>query len=636
MRVKMSKFFWNSLCIGPAVLGAALVVSSSALAADNQPTSETLGTQAAQAKTAVNQSDAVVSTTATSLKPFEASPKQAQLILPKSPAVVAQAAPAGQDPSTLQQLNEYSSEGAANAEGQVTSVSQLSDVQPTDWAFQALQSLVERYGCIAGYPDGTFKGNRAMTRYEFAAGLNACLDKVSELIASSTANLVTREDLAAVQRLQEEFAAELAALRGRVDALEARTSELEANQFSTTTKLTGEAIFGLAADLSNGKIGAVSFKKSNSNLKQNQAVFQDRVRLNLNTSFTGQDLLVTRLQAGNGTRFNYGNTGSGTLNWQNVTPDNTFRLDTLEYKFPLGDRLNVTLAANAGTWDDIMPTVNPYFDDSDGGNGALSLFGQRNPIYRLGGGAGAGINYSFGGKGLLGGIFGPTSFSLGYLAATAANPTQGNGFFNGDQSTMAQLTFTPASSFQFALAYNHSYFGRGNWGYDNGAASGATLSGYTGTGFVNGLGDPDFLTPSSKPNGRKVVSDSYAFNMSWRVTPGFVFGGWGTYGKARIIGFTDAKLWTYAATFAFPDLGKPGNLLGFVVGREPYLQSVTANSVSLGTANKATSWHLEGFYKLQLTDNISITPGVVWITRPNQTKGDGDIITGTIRTTFTF
>ena len=59
---------------------------------------------------------------------------------------------------------------------QVTSVTQLSDVQPTDWAFQALQSLVERYGCIAGYPDGTYKGNRAMTRFEFAAGLNACLD----------------------------------------------------------------------------------------------------------------------------------------------------------------------------------------------------------------------------------------------------------------------------------------------------------------------------------------------------------------------------------------------------------------------------------------------------------------------------
>lgn len=45
--------------------------------------------------------------------------------------------------------------------GQVISVSQLSDVQPNDWAFEALQSLVERYGCIAGYPDGTFRGKRA-------------------------------------------------------------------------------------------------------------------------------------------------------------------------------------------------------------------------------------------------------------------------------------------------------------------------------------------------------------------------------------------------------------------------------------------------------------------------------------------
>ena len=113
---------------------------------------------------------------------------------------------------------------AEEAIDQVTSVSQLSDVQPTDWAFQALQSLVERYGCIAGYPDSTYKGNRAMTRFEFAAGLNACLDRITELIAVATSNLVTREDLAILQRLQEEFGAELAVLRGRVDSLEARTA----------------------------------------------------------------------------------------------------------------------------------------------------------------------------------------------------------------------------------------------------------------------------------------------------------------------------------------------------------------------------------------------------------------------------
>jgi Carbohydrate-selective porin, OprB family/S-layer homology domain len=132
------------------------------------------------------------------------------------------------------------------AMAQVTSVSQLSDVRPTDWAFQALQSLVERYGCIAGYPDRTYRGNRAMTRYEFAAGLNACMDRVNELIAAATADMASKEDLATVQKLQEEFAAELATLRGRVGAVEAKVATLEKQQFSTTTKLQGEVAFSVA------------------------------------------------------------------------------------------------------------------------------------------------------------------------------------------------------------------------------------------------------------------------------------------------------------------------------------------------------------------------------------------------------
>jgi len=134
---------------------------------------------------------------------------------------------------------------ADNSIEQVTSVSQLGDVQPTDWAFQALQSLVERYGCIAGYPDGTYRGNRAITRYEFAAGVNACLDKIRESMAQKTENLVNRDDLIKIQKLQEEFAAEIATLRGRTAVLESRSTELEANQFSPTTKLSGLTIVGI-------------------------------------------------------------------------------------------------------------------------------------------------------------------------------------------------------------------------------------------------------------------------------------------------------------------------------------------------------------------------------------------------------
>ncbi|MEO0648698.1 MAG: iron uptake porin, partial [Cyanobacteria bacterium J06650_10] len=135
---------------------------------------------------------------------------------------------------SVESVNEISADVVAAEPiqlAQVTSVSELSDVQPGDWAFTALQRLVEEYGCLEGYPDRTYRGNRALTRYEFAAGLNACLDVVIQLIGG--------DELDEIRRLQEEFAAELATIRGRVDTLETDVAELEANQFSTTTKLRG-------------------------------------------------------------------------------------------------------------------------------------------------------------------------------------------------------------------------------------------------------------------------------------------------------------------------------------------------------------------------------------------------------------
>ena len=119
---------------------------------------------------------------------------------------------------------------------QMMSVSQLKDVEPTDWAFQALQALVERYGCVTGLPDGTFRGDRALGRYEFAAGLSACLDWLTERIDTlADKDFVSPGDLATLRRLQEEFEVELTTLRGRLINLEASTTALEAQQFSTTT-----------------------------------------------------------------------------------------------------------------------------------------------------------------------------------------------------------------------------------------------------------------------------------------------------------------------------------------------------------------------------------------------------------------
>ena len=136
--------------------------------------------------------------------------------------------------------------------------------------------------------------------------------------------------MATLQRLQEEFSAELATLRGRVDAVEARTAELEANQFSTTTKLVGEAIFAVS-DIFGGNTGDA-----------NNTVFQDRVRLDLQTSFTGKDVLHTRLAAGNALAFNQVdnagvpiNTAEGTQTFQiGSSVNNSVNIDWLAYYYP--------------------------------------------------------------------------------------------------------------------------------------------------------------------------------------------------------------------------------------------------------------------------------------------------------------
>lgn len=78
---------------------------------------------------------------------------------------------------------------------------QFTDVTRKDWAYEPISALMQRYGCISGYPDGTFRGQQALTRNEFAAGLESCMSRMDKIIQDKTANLVTREDLATLFRI---------------------------------------------------------------------------------------------------------------------------------------------------------------------------------------------------------------------------------------------------------------------------------------------------------------------------------------------------------------------------------------------------------------------------------------------------
>lgn len=494
----------------------------------------------------------------------------------------------------------------AESTQQVTPISRLADVQPTDWAFQALQSLVERYGCISGYPDNSFRGNRALTRYEFAAGLNSCLERLNELLSAGTADLVRREDLETLKRLQEDFTTELASLRGRVDALEAQTAVLETQQFSTTTKLLGNAIFALADAF--GENG-----------DRSQTAFQGRVSLNLASSFTGQDLLLLGLFSGNAPIFSPfrlpGATSEGTLSSQfGANTDNELLLAVADYTFPVGDKLRVHVVSGLAPFQLFTPTLNPYLDDNDSGTGAISIFGEYNPLYTLvGGGTGVGLNYD---------ISPQLQLSAGYLAdgLLVGNPRPGAGLFNGGYGVLGQLTWKVSKRFSLAGVYINQYSPSGRFGFNYNAL------GVTGTGVANTLAGQDFFSP--------VITNGYALQFSWQPSSKFSLSGWVSTFYPRLIGRGDGNILTYALTLAFPDLGKEGNLLGLVVGAEPYLTEL--RSVNAQPFKVDVPLHFEAFYRYQVADRISITPGLIWLTAPNQDSNNGSDVVVTIRTTFQF
>lgn len=596
----MSTIFWNALKISPALLGASLLLAGSSYAA--------------QTTTEQNQAESL----GLSEELSKENPVSQLEITDTNPSFdLAQSVSAdgttGEASEVLQQIQDYNNDAVSNdpSLNQVTNVSQLRDVSPGDWAFEALRSLVERYGCIAGYPDGTFRGSRSTTRFEFAAGLNACLDQIVRLI--DTGGGVTQEDLERLERLVQEFEAELATLGTRVDSLEGRVAFLEDHQFSTTTKLNGEVIFSLGSAFE----GNQKADGSGDDI-DDEITFSDRVRLNLDTSFFGRDRLRTRLQAANITSFSDATgTDMARLGYDQDT-GNSIEIDDLYYRFPFGDNLRFFVGANSIDFDTIADVKNPYFESS--GSGALNRFFRRNPaVYRNSVEAGVGANIKLG-SGL--------GVDLAYLVGDPEDPREKNGLFDGNYTAAAQLNFSPFEALDLAFTYARSYY-PGDDGRDiNGDVfdprAEVNLSGSTGSNLAK------------RPFGRVATSaNRFGIQGNFKLAPTISIGGWVGYVDAEaedgLRDGDDADIWNWAANVAFSDLGKEGAVLGLMAGVPPRLTSVDG-----GDDDPDTSYMFEVQYRFPINDNILITPGVYLITDPNHNDGNDDIWVGTLRTTFKF
>ena len=455
----------------------------------------------------------------------------------------------------------------ASAE-QVTSITQFSDVRPTDWAYQALENLVQRYGCVAGYPNGTFKGGQAMTRYEAAALLNACLDRVTE----------TTDEL---QRLLKEFKTELIVLTARVDGLDAKVGVLEATQFSTTTKLKGEATFVL---------GGVPGLETNDGGNVGNTAFNYDLRLNFDTSFYGKDLLRTRLRSGNFSSDPFGSSSSLFKLDKAESTDNSVTIDRLYYQFPVSK--GVTLTAGPLVRNTEMAWVPTAYKSE-----ILDFFAVAGApgVYNKATGAGVGAQY-VGKNGIVAG--------LNYVAQ------------NGDDSETGVFDSDGALNFLAQVGYKASNWGVGV-GYRYGS-EGTRPRSYNGL-----LGASGALVDGQESN-------AIALNAYWQPTESrwvpSVSAGYGYNFVSGATGATDATdSDSWFVGLQWQDAFVAGNAAGIAVGQAP----------SAETAGVSDATMLEFFYKFQVTDNISITPALFYVDS-NQRYQDSSKWGGVIQTKFTF
>ena len=442
---------------------------------------------------------------------------------------------------------------------QVTSVAQLKDVRPSDWAFQALQTLVERYGVIAGYPDGTFRGNRAMTRNEFAAGLAAVLTIIDERLLVNPTDGTARNDLATIRRLQTSYGLAGEDLRKRMANLEQRNVRLENQNFSPTTKLKIQSL-NIFTD-GNGSTSRLIY----------------RTRLDLVTSFDGRDRLVTQLQGGNNEndavaiaqlRDNPINLlGTNGLiadggGIDGVGVPRTLQVRKLYYQFAPIANLQVAVGTALPPSD--------FIDHNDFANQSglnfISSFFSNNPLIIQNqidrpGGAGAAVIWQL-----------KDNFRLRALYATADanNPTQG--LFDNRKQASLEAEYVWQNRLTLKLQYTN-----------------ATINGSA----INAGG----------------------INAEWAITR--QFGVFGRYGRATYRGFNtdlgrdlnlDPKTW--AAGFAIRNFLIPGSKAGFALG-QPLIDK---------GLNGATQTNFEGYFGLALNDHINFIPSFIAVANPNNRR----------------
>ena len=515
---------------------------------------------------------------------------------------------------------------------QVTSVSELDDVLPTDWAYTALNRLVEEYGCLEGYPDSTFGGNRAMTRYEFATGLNACLDAIVALLPDSP-------DLETIQRLQEEFTAELASIRTQIDSLEADVMTLQDTQFSTTTLLRGRVFTHLTGITAGGDVqaeGIFVFTPARDRagdpvfrtITDNPVVtFSYLTWLNLLTSFTGEDSLKLQLAVGDGVAPANDFASAGLFNTfgtpftaqQGGNSEDNVILREAFYSFPAGEKFFITVGPKLNWYRHF--DYNKYTSLITGANSFNSNGGtQVNAVDR---GAGIVVEWD---------VMDNVELSLGYLAEATEFITNSSasdssrGLFDGTNTLTAQVEVYPTDDLTLRFLYNRTELEANANGFVGGAIS-EPLYGFADDGFGGPLDG--------------ATADTLLFNFDWQPLDWLGLFGRYSYGSTDLqvitSGLPDGEVNAQSLQLglAFHDLLKPGSLATISYVR-PFDVIDGRNFLISGGGDGSVQEELEVSYRYPFTPNFAIVPSYYWIRNANNFGDNPDIHIFNFQTQFSF
>ncbi|MEL6164368.1 MAG: iron uptake porin, partial [Cyanobacteria bacterium J06628_3] len=338
---------------------------------------------------------------------------------------------------------------------------------------------------------------------------------------------------------------------------------------------------------------------------EDETTFGYRTRLNISSSFTGNDKLRIQLEEKNlGT---YGNDRTGTEMTRIDKEDSNFSynnlgISKLNYDFKPSKNINASVWATGAGMDDFL--------DADKAKVQTTRFAKRNPLIHRSAyedqGIGATIKFNKN-----------ANLQLGYTVdggnnvgdSTAASA--GQGLF-GRYSAGVQANFK-VSGVKLAASYVNSYG--------------------TGENFSNGTGS----ALASQIGSDKVSTDAWGVQASTKLGKKTKIGAW--YGNSTSndkLSADEITLENWAVFASIKDFAKKGNVLGVTFGMPPKVTGASGTSTTDNASLKGTSYLLDVTYRHKVTDRLSIQPGFFAVFNPEHNSDNDTIYGAVLNTTFKF